>query len=51
MGGFSRAELAYTELTDMQSNAAGEIRQIGVYKDAVWAQADTTTLVQHRSGK
>ena len=34
----------YTEVTDMQNNAAGEIRQIGVFKDAVWAQADTTTL-------
>lgn len=34
----------YTEVTDMQNNALGEIRQLGVFKDAVWASADLTSL-------
>lgn len=35
----------FSEVTDMQNNALGEIRQIGVYKDgAAWATADITAL-------
>lgn len=34
----------FSEVTDMQNNAIGEIRQIGVYKDAVYATADLTAL-------
>lgn len=34
----------FSEVQDMQLNSGGEIRQIGVYKDAVWASADLTSL-------
>nr|WP_298656024.1 DUF2586 family protein [uncultured Flavobacterium sp.] len=34
----------FSEVTDMQNNAAGEIRQMLVFKDAVWAAADITSL-------
>ena len=34
----------FSEVTDMQNNALGEIRQIGILKDAVWASADLTSL-------
>lgn len=34
----------FSEVQDMQLNSQGEIRQIGVYKDAVWASADLTAL-------
>jgi hypothetical protein len=34
----------FSEVTDMQNNSIGEIRQIGVYKDAVWSTADITAL-------
>jgi Protein of unknown function (DUF2586) len=34
----------FSEVTDMQNNAIGEIRKIGVYKDAVWSTADITAL-------
>lgn len=34
----------FSELTDMQNNAVGEIRNFLAYKDAVWAQADIISL-------
>lgn len=35
----------WTEITDMQNNAAGEIRQIGIWADAkTWASGDLTTI-------
>lgn len=42
--GFFGTPSTYTEITDMQNNAAGEIRQIGVYKDGTWANADITAI-------
>lgn len=45
--GFFAVPSTYTfsEVTDMQNNATGEIRQIGVLKDsAAWATADITAL-------
>lgn len=34
----------FTELTDMNNQAGGSLRRVGVYKDAVWASADVTAL-------
>lgn len=34
----------FSEVQDMQLNSSGEIRQVGVLKDAVWASADLTSL-------
>lgn len=34
----------YTEITDMQTNAGGEIRQIGVYKNGTWSSGDLATI-------
>ena len=34
----------FSEVQDMQLNSLGEIRQIGILKDAVWASADLTSL-------
>ncbi len=42
--GFFGSSTTYTEITDMQNNASGEIRQFGMFKDGTWAQADTTLL-------
>lgn len=44
--GFFAVPSTYTfsEVQDMQTNSIGEIRQIGVFKDAVWASADLTSL-------
>jgi hypothetical protein len=35
---------SFSEIQDMQLNSLGEIRQIGIYKDAVWASADITAI-------
>jgi len=34
----------YTEITDMQNNSLGEIRQIGIYKNGTWASGDLSTI-------
>lgn len=44
VGFFGTASGTFSEVSDMQNNAAGEIRQIGVYKDGTWASGDLTLL-------
>jgi hypothetical protein len=44
IGLFGTPTGTFSEVTDMQNNATGEIRQIGVYKDGTWASADLTAL-------
>lgn len=44
VGFFGSPSANFSEVTDMQNNANGEIRQMGVFKDGTWAQADTTLL-------
>lgn len=34
----------YTEITDMQTNSGGEIRQIGIYKNGTWASGDLAII-------
>lgn len=44
VGLFGTPTGTFSEVTDMQNNATGEIRQIGVYKDGTWASGDITLL-------
>lgn len=44
VGFFGTPTGTFSEVTDMQNNATGEIRQIGVYKDGTWASGDLTLL-------
>jgi hypothetical protein len=44
VGFFGSPTGTFSEVTDMQNNALGEIRQIGVYKDGTWASGDITLI-------